>query len=58
LIGAGPTQVGVTAAMRARDASRPTEDDLALAEKEVVIVRRHYVPAEAAPFDRDASNGH
>lgn len=44
LVAAGPTQVGVTAAMRARDASRPTEDDLAAAERDVVIVRRHWRP--------------
>lgn len=44
LVAPGPTQVGVTAAMRARDASRPTEDDLAAAERDVVIVRRHWQP--------------
>jgi hypothetical protein len=36
--------VGVTAAMRARDASRPTDNDLADAERDVVIVRRHWQP--------------
>jgi hypothetical protein len=37
--------------MRARDASRPTDDDLAAAERDVTIVRRHYVPTEAAPYE-------
>ena len=44
LVGAGPTQVPVVAAMRARDASQPTAEDLAAAEAELVVVRRHYVP--------------
>lgn len=43
LVGAGPTQLGVTAAMRARDASRPTPADLAAAERDLVIVHRNYV---------------
>lgn len=55
LVGAGPTQLGVTAAMRARDASRPTPADLAAAERDLVIVHRNYVapddtgPAQPAP---------
>lgn len=44
LIGAGPSQVGVSGALRARDAARPTDDDLAAAERDVVVVRRHYTP--------------
>ena len=28
LVGAGPSQVGVVGALRARDVSRPTDDDL------------------------------
>jgi hypothetical protein len=39
--------------MRARDASRPTDDDLATAERDTELVRRHYVPTEAAPFETD-----
>jgi hypothetical protein len=46
LVGSGPSQVGVSGAMRARDASRPTEEDLAAAERELVIVRRNYVPPD------------
>jgi hypothetical protein len=44
LVGSGPSQVGPTRAMRARDANRPTEADLAEAEQEVVLVRRHWKP--------------
>jgi hypothetical protein len=46
IVGSGPSQVGVVGAMRARDAARPTADDLAAAERELVIVRRHYVPPD------------
>ncbi len=44
LVGSGSTQVGVSAASRARDAARPTEADMAAAEADVVIVRRNWVP--------------
>lgn len=44
LIGAGSTQVSPTAALRARDAARPTDDDLATADQELTLVRRHWVP--------------
>lgn len=44
LVGAGPSQLGPVRAMRARDANRPTADDLAEAEQDVVIVRRHWKP--------------
>jgi hypothetical protein len=49
IVGAGPSQVGVLGAMRARDAARPTAEDLAAAERDLVIVRRHYVPPDADP---------
>jgi len=45
LVGAGPSQVPLSAAMRARDAARPSEADLAAAE-ELPIVRRNYVPPD------------
>jgi len=45
LVGAGPSQVPISAAMRARDAARPTEADLVAAE-ELPIVRRNYVPPD------------
>lgn len=44
LVGAGESQLSVAAAMRARDASRPTDDDLAAAERDVVVVHRNHVP--------------
>lgn len=44
LVGAGRSQVGVDGALRARDVNRPTEEDLAAAEAEVVIVRRNWKP--------------
>jgi hypothetical protein len=48
LVGAGPTQLSAAAAARARDATRPTEDDYAAAE-ELPIVRRNYVPPSDPP---------
>src|SRR5207248_7880061 len=49
LVAAGPSQVGVIGAMRARDASRPRPEDLEAAERELTIVRRYYVPPEGSP---------
>jgi hypothetical protein len=46
LIGPGASQVSITAAMRARDAARPTEEDLKRAETELEIVRRGWQPRE------------
>jgi hypothetical protein len=46
LVGGGSSQVGVLAAMRARDASRPTDDDLATAEATLTIVHRGWVPRD------------
>ena len=37
LVAAGPSKVGIDAAMRARDVARPSAADLAEAEKELVI---------------------
>jgi hypothetical protein len=39
--------VGVSGALRARDVNRPTEQDLADAEQEVVVVRRNWKPPTA-----------
>jgi hypothetical protein len=44
LVGAGHSQLGVSGALRGRDVNRPTEEDLAEAEREVEIVRRHWTP--------------
>lgn len=52
IVGAGPSQVGVSGAMRARDAARPTAADVAAAERDLVIVRRNYVPPDVdSPTD-------
>ncbi|WP_344313444.1 hypothetical protein [Fodinicola feengrottensis] len=48
LVGAGPTQLPVQIAMRARDASRPTEADVAAAERDVAVVRRHWTPPDSS----------
>jgi hypothetical protein len=44
LVSLRSTQVTPTVAMRAREVATPTAADLAEAEKELVIVRRYYVP--------------
>jgi hypothetical protein len=44
LVGGGSSQVGVTAAMRARDATRPTDAELADAEANLMIIRRGWTP--------------
>jgi hypothetical protein len=49
LIGGGASQVRPTAAMRARDSARPTAADLAWAEANLTIVRRHWTPREGSP---------
>jgi hypothetical protein len=49
LVGGGSSQVSVTAAMRARDAARPTDEDIAAAESDLLIVRRGWVPREDLP---------
>jgi hypothetical protein len=52
LVGGGASQVSVAAALRARDAARPTDADLAAAESDLVIVRRGWVPREELPRPR------
>ncbi|GAA4456420.1 hypothetical protein GCM10023170_051140 [Phytohabitans houttuyneae] len=49
LVGSGSSQVGTSAAMRARDAARPTDADLAEAQERLVIVRRNWVPRDEPP---------
>ena len=44
LVGAGHSQLGVSGALRGRDVNRPSEQDLAEAERDVVLVRRHWKP--------------
>ncbi|WP_375484054.1 hypothetical protein [uncultured Jatrophihabitans sp.] len=55
LAGSGTSQVGPTGAMRARDLNRPTADDLAEAEADLTIVRRHWTPADDQHGGRNAS---
>jgi hypothetical protein len=49
LVGAGRSQLGVSGALRGRDVNRPTDEDLAEAERDVVVVRRHWKPPPGAP---------
>lgn len=44
IVGAGPSQVGVSGALRARAVNRPTDEDLAEAERTVTVVRRNWRP--------------
>lgn len=46
LVGAGPSQLGPVRAMRVRDVNRPSADELAEAEQDVTIVRRHWKPPQ------------
>ena len=46
LIGGGSSQVKPTAALRARDAARPRDSDIARAEADLVIVRRNWTPRD------------
>lgn len=52
LVGSGSSQVSVGAALRARDAARPTVQDLADADTNLTIVRRNWVPREDLPRNR------
>jgi hypothetical protein len=52
LVGSGSSQVSVGAALRARDAARPTEEQLAEAEANLPIVRRNWLPREDLPRGR------
>lgn len=49
LVGSGSSQLSLGAALRARDAARPSEEDLAEAEQGLVVVRRNWVPREELP---------
>lgn len=50
LVGAGRSQLGVDGALRGRDVNRPSEEDLAEADANLIIIRRHWKPDE---HDRD-----
>ncbi|WP_412747250.1 hypothetical protein [Krasilnikovia sp. MM14-A1004] len=49
LVGSGSSQVSLGAALRARDAARPTPEQLAEADATLTIVRRHWTPREDLP---------
>lgn len=49
LAGSTPSLVGVSGAMRARDVARPSPDELAAAERDLVIVRRQWQPPVSEP---------
>ena len=54
LVGAGPSVVGVSGALRARDASRPRPKHLAEADRTLVVRRRPPdPPPPAAPTPKD-----
>jgi hypothetical protein len=44
LVGNTPSQLGPVGALRGRDVNRPTDEDLAAAERDLVVVRRHWTP--------------
>jgi hypothetical protein len=46
LVGGGSSQVTPSAALRARDAARPTAEDLQRAEAQLQVVRRHWTPRD------------
>lgn len=48
LAGAVRSQVGISGALRARDVNRPTDEDLAAAEAELVVIRRNWRPDDGA----------
>jgi hypothetical protein len=52
LVGSGSSQVSVGAALRARDAARPTDAHFDDADRNLVIVRRNWVPREELPRNR------
>jgi hypothetical protein len=49
LVGSGSSQVSVGAALRARDAARPTDAHVKDAEENLSIVRRNWTPREDLP---------
>jgi hypothetical protein len=46
LVGGGSSQVTPSAALRARDAARPRPEDLARAEAQLQVIRRHWSPRD------------
>ena len=46
LVGGGSSQVKPAAAMRARDAARPRDQEIAAAEENLAIIRRNWTPRD------------
>ncbi|WP_073391362.1 hypothetical protein [Jatrophihabitans endophyticus] len=44
VVGSGASQLSASRALRARDLHRPTDDELAAAERDVQLVRRNWQP--------------
>jgi hypothetical protein len=57
LVGAGPSQVGIVGALRARDVSRPTPEDVARALDKPEPTARPAIRQDAAPQDAAESGG-
>jgi hypothetical protein len=57
LVGAGPSQVGIVGALRARDVSRPTPDDVTRALAKPEPTARPAIRQDAAPQDAAESGG-
>ncbi|EIV93476.1 hypothetical protein FraQA3DRAFT_3173, partial [Frankia sp. QA3] len=57
LVGAGRSRLPPATAMRARDAARPSEDDLAEAERAVVLRRGQRTAPPADPAGAAPENG-
>ncbi|MEO9140302.1 MAG: hypothetical protein ABI345_14710 [Jatrophihabitans sp.] len=58
LAGTGSSQVGVSGALRARDVNRPSADDLAEAERHLVLVRRNWQPENSGKPATPAQRAH
>ncbi|MET0424311.1 MAG: hypothetical protein ABW046_10565, partial [Actinoplanes sp.] len=52
LVGSGSSQVSVGAALRARDAARPSDEHYDDADRNLTIVRRNWTPREELPRNR------
>ena len=48
LAGSGASQVSLSAALRARDADQPTAEEVAEAERSLVVQHRNWTPAKDA----------
>jgi len=57
LTGGGPSQLGVSGSMRARDVSRPTADDVAAAEKLVQVSYRPRSKPHPVPRQPEGNGG-